>query len=317
MLHRRPFRAPWQTWYLSLILAAFMVPLAGGCAGTAPLAKKAVELNHTGAEAMAKGDLETAEARFALALEYHPQFVEALTNLGLLEMQRGNLARARLQLERARRINPDLAQPHHGLGVLAERERRPDLAAENYREALKVNPGFGASRANLARILFAAGQYYDAREQFQRLVEVDPGQLAGRTGLAETLLQLGREAESDATVDRAHDDFGDTPELTILLARRAETMLLPLTAAKDDNARAAYAWIAMGRLARGDTAGALEAAERAFAFDRDDALATYVTAMAFSATHDKRAAPWLARAKLLSPRNPIIESEIQKTHASR
>ena len=200
------------------------------------------------------------------------------------------------------------------------------MAAEHYREALKVNPGFGASRANLARILFAAGQYYDAREQFQRLVEVDPGQLAGRTGLAETLLQLGREAESDAAVDRAHDDFGDTPELTLLLARRAirsgsfadaETMLLPLAAAKDDNARAACAWIAMGRLARGDTAGALEAAERAFAFDRNDALATYVTAMAFSATHDKRAAPWLARAKLLSPRNPIVESEIQKTHASR
>ena len=94
-------------------------------------------------------------------------------------------------------------------------------------------------------------------------------------------------------------------------------MLLPLAVANDDNARAACAWIAMGRLARGDTAGALEAAERAFAIDRNDALATYVTAMAFSATRDKRAAPWLARAKLLSPRNPIVESEIQKTHASR
>src|SRR4051812_49426977 len=119
MLHRRPSHSPWQTWCFALILAAFMVPLATGCAGTAPLAKKAVALKHAWAEAMAKGALETAEARFALALEYPPQFVEALTNLGLLEMQRGNLARARLELERARRINPDLAQPHHGLGVLA------------------------------------------------------------------------------------------------------------------------------------------------------------------------------------------------------
>ena len=143
--------------------------LAWACAGTAPLAPKAVELNRAGTAALAAGDLETAEARFALALEYHPRFVEALTNLGLVEIQRGNLALARLQFERARRINPDLAQPHHALGVLAERERRPDIAAEHYRDALKVNPGFGSSRANLARVLFAAGRFDEAREQFLRL----------------------------------------------------------------------------------------------------------------------------------------------------
>src|SRR5216684_2248520 len=96
-----------------------MAALTTACAGTAPLAPKAVELNRAGTEALAAGDLETAEARFALALEYHPRFVEALTNLGLVEMQRGNLSHARLQFERARRINPDLAQPHHALGVLA------------------------------------------------------------------------------------------------------------------------------------------------------------------------------------------------------
>src|SRR5206468_12770015 len=215
-----------------VVFAAFSL----ACAGTAPLAPKAVALNRSGTEALASGDLETAEARFALALEYHPRFVEALTNLGLVEMQRGNLARARLDFERARRINADLAQPHHALGVLAERERRPDLAAEHYRDALRVNPGFGPSRANLGRILFAASRYHEAREQFLRLVEVDPGQLAGRTGLAETLLQLGREAESDAIVDKAHDDFGNAPEILLLLARRsirrgafveAEGVLLP------------------------------------------------------------------------------------------
>ena len=69
------------------------------CSGTTPLPAKAAELNRAGAHALAEGDLTTAEARFALALEYHPKFVEALTNLGLVEMQRGNLARARLLME--------------------------------------------------------------------------------------------------------------------------------------------------------------------------------------------------------------------------
>jgi tetratricopeptide (TPR) repeat protein len=294
------------------------------CTGTAPLAPKAVDLNRAGTDALAAGDLETAEARFALALEYHPRFVEALTNLGLVEMQRGNLARARLHFERARRINADLAQPHHALGVLAERERRPDVAAEHYRDALKVNPGFGPSRANLGRILFAAGRFHEAREQFLRLVEVDPGQLAGRTGLAETLLQLGREAESDAVVDKAHDDFGDAPEILLLVARRslrrgafaeAEGVLLPLGAARDDNARAAWSWIATARLARSDWSGAFEAAEKTFALDRDDPVATFVVAMALRAQKDRRALAWLERAHVLSPHNDVLSSELEKARS--
>jgi tetratricopeptide (TPR) repeat protein len=308
-----------------LILLVVVVPaVVMACAGTAPLPPKAVELNRTGTDALAAGDLETAEARFALALEYHPRFVEALTNLGLVEMQRGNLAHAKLQFERARRINPDLAQPHHALGVLAERERRPDVAAEHYRDALKVNPGFGASRANLARVLFTAGRFDEAREQFLRLVEVEPGQLAGRTGLAETLLQLGRASESDAVVDKASQDFGEIPELSILIGRRqmrqgqlekAEATFLTLTKGNDDIARAAWSWLAASRLTRDDLAGAFDAAEKTFALDRNDPVATYVVAMALRAANDRRALAWLERAHLLSPHNGVLWGELEKARA--
>jgi len=300
-------------------LLALMSCLA--CTGTAPLAPKAVTLNQAGTEALAQGHLELAEARFALALEFHPRFVEALTNLGLVEMQRGNLTRAKLLFERARRINADLAQPHHALGVVAERERRPDVASEHYREALRVNPGFGPSRANLARMLFAAARYHEAREQFARLVEVDPALLAGRTGLAETLLQLGREAESDAVLERAHADFGAAPDIVVLEARRllrggsfaeSEALLLALAEGHDDAARAAWSWIAAGRLAGGDRSGALDAAEKAFSFDRNDAVATFVVALTLAEAKDPRAAVWLERAYTLAPRNPMLALELEK-----
>jgi predicted Zn-dependent protease len=173
-------------------------------------------------------------------------------------------------------------------------------------------------------MLFTAGRYDEAREQFLRLVEVDPGQLAGRTGLAETLLKLGRDGESDGVLDKAIHDFGNAPELVILLARRnirqgdlgsAETMLLAVTGAKDDNARAAWSWLAMARLTRADYAGAFEACEKAFALDRNDALATYVVAMALRATHDARALAWLERAHLLAPRNAFVSDELQKARS--
>lgn len=301
---------------LLLLLASHLA-----CTGTAPLAPQAVALNHAGAEALARGNLEIAEARFALALEYHPRFVEALTNLGLVEMQRGNLTRAALLFERARRINADLAQPHHALGVVAERQRRPDVASEHYREALRVNPGFAAARANLARMLFAASRYDEAREQFVRLVEVEPALLAGRTGLAETLLQLGRVEESDAVLERARADFGDAPEIVLLAARQklrrgdvedAQTMLLPLTESDDDNARAAWSWMAAARLARGDHAGALDAAEKAFRLDRNDAVATFIVAMTLTEMNDRRAATWLERAHKLAPRSALVTLELEK-----
>ena len=40
--------------------------LVQGCASTAPLPKKAIALNRDGISALAVGDLETAEARFAI-----------------------------------------------------------------------------------------------------------------------------------------------------------------------------------------------------------------------------------------------------------
>jgi tetratricopeptide (TPR) repeat protein len=291
------------------------------CTGTAPLAPKAVALNQAGTEALAQGNLEMAEARFALALEFHPRFVEALTNLGLVEMQRGNLTRAKLLFERARRINADLAQPHHALGVVAERERRPDVASDHYREALRVNPGFGPARANLARMLFAAARYDEAREQFTRLVEVDPALLAGRTGLVETLLQLGRESESDAVLERARAEFGETPDIVVLEARRhlrrgslaeAEALLVPLTRERDDTARAAWSWLAVVRLAGGDRSGALAAAERTFLLDRNDAVATFVVAITLAETKDPRAEAWLARAHTLAPRNALLSLELER-----
>ena len=310
---------------LGIVAWAFAFPLLRllpGCASTTPLPPKAADLNRAGADALAAGDLPTAEARFALALEYHPRFVEALTNLGLVEMQRGNLARARLLMERARRINADLAQPHHALGVLAERERRPDVAAEHYRDALKVNPGFAPSRANLGRILFAARMYDDAREQFLRLVEVEPTNLAGHTGLAETLLMLGRSQESDAVVERARRHFGDEPQLVVLLARKylrqgelaqAEETLSSLTNRPDDVARAAWSFTAVARLARGDAVAALAAADRALDLDANDPVATYVVAMALRAEHDPRAPAWLARAELLAPGDSVIKDERSRT----
>jgi tetratricopeptide (TPR) repeat protein len=258
-------------------LAAVIVGMSG-CASTVPLPPRAIALNAQGAQALAQGDLTTAEARLSVALEYSPRFVEAWVNLGYFEQ-------ARRDFVKARELNPDIPAPHHALGVLADARGRGAEAEACYRAALAVDPGFAPARANLARRLFARGQYENAREQFERLIAVAPDAIEGWAGEAATLLQLGREVLAEQVVARARERFGDRPPLMLLVARErlaagdfdaAEAVLAPIVGDPDRaRAGAAWAWIAVARAGRGAREGARQAARAALAVDRDDAVARY------------------------------------------
>ena len=259
------------------------------CTGYAPLPARAVELNAAGAQALAVGDLSTAEARLSVALEYSPRFVEAWVNLGYVELRRGNFVQARRDFVRARSYNYDIPAPHHALGVLAELQRDGPTAEDCYRAALAVDPGFAPARANLARRLFERGQYENAREQFQRLREVAPAAAQGWAGVAEALLQLDREAEAEAVIERARAALGDEPSLVLVYARlqlaagnwdTAEAALAPLVGGNDRTRRApAWAWIAVARAARGDAAGARQAVDAALAIASDEPVARRALAL--------------------------------------
>jgi Tfp pilus assembly protein PilF len=255
------------------------------CGTPAALPRKAVELNTLGAQSLASGDLSGAEARLSVALEYSPRFVEAWVNLGYVELARGSFEEARRDFSRARELNQDIPAPHHALGVLAEAEGQGALAESFYRAALKVDPGFAPARANLGRRLFARAQFENAREQFERLMAVAPAEVRGWTGAVESLLALRREADAEAVLSRARARLGDLPALMLLVARQhlasaeweeAETTLAPLTGQRDRGAAgAAWAWIAVARVGRGDHDGAEEAARAALAIDRSDPVALY------------------------------------------
>lgn len=288
----------------------FSALLSVAC-GAAPLPKQAIELNTRGAQALAEGDLETADSALSVALEYSPHFVDALVNLGLVECQRGNLARARTLLSRARRLNPDVAQPHHALGVLAERERRPDVASEHYWEALHVDPGFAPARENLGRLQFDAGSFDAAALTFKKLIQVAPNAPSGYVGLSEALLRLGREEEAAAIVARSLDRFPDDAPLRLLGARiamqrgelqSAQADLERLSERDDEYAAAALGWLATLHVARGEPELALQVANRALGLVPDEPVAVYAAGQALAALGDPRAPAWLERRKKLGSR---------------
>jgi len=293
------------------------------CASIAPLSPKAVQLNRAGVEALQQGDLEMAEARFALALEFHPRFVDALVNLGILEMQRGSFEQARQRFKRAVSINRHVAQPHHALGLLCEREGERANASEYYRRALEVDPGFVPSRANLARLLFESGELDRAREQFLRLTQAAPDSQLGYVGLIETLLRLGRTQEADQLAEQAAASLPQAVELRIYLARRElrknnvgrAVQLLTDVAAEPGVVRvAALGWLGLAYLVQGDSGRAEAVAQQALAMDRDNALASYVLAMALRTAGNDMARLWLERADHLAPGDSVIRSELMRAN---
>jgi tetratricopeptide (TPR) repeat protein len=288
-------------------LLGLVLALATGCAAAAPLPPKAVQLNQDGAAALAAGDLQTAEARLSLAIEYNPRFTEAWVNLGLVALAQNNYPTAEKDFLEARRLNPDLATPHHALGLLAEARGDAAGAEKFYRAALKVDPGFAAARANLGRRLYARGAWEDAREQFLRLTEVAPETLQGWAGLVECLLRLQRETEADEVLARAREGFGDAPELGVLVARQllrrgafaqAEEALAPLTNSTDrSRAGAAWAWTAVARESQGNHDAAIQAANESLKIDAGDLVANYALGTALAAKGDKASKKYLALIK--------------------
>lgn len=261
------------------------------CTSRPPLPPKAIALNDEGIGYLARGDLETADTRFRLALEYNPHFVEALVNLGLVELERGNFTRAGQLLQRARRINEHVAHPHHGLGVLDERIGDREGAAAHYRDALAVDPGFAPARLNLARLLFDANDLYHAKAEFAKLTQVAPGLAEAHAGLAETLIRLGRRREAEQVVQTQAPRFPESAELQVLLARselrnnqteRAVQRLSALARRGDAAAALAFSWLAVAELARHRPRHAIGAAKRALALDASSSVAHHALTAALA-----------------------------------
>lgn len=270
---------------MRLPFAALICLVLAACSPRGAIHPNAVELNRNGAYALAHGDLETAQARLSLAVEYHPNFVEAWINLGLLELSRGDVPAAEKHFRRALAINKDAAGARVGLGVVAERRGDRALAEKEYRAALAIDPGLAEPRANLARLLADRGALDEARDHLRRLIEVQSDDPAGWLALCEVLWRMDRDAEATKLVDEARAHLGDRPEVELMLARRdlragahdeAITRLEPLARAPGALGRAAGGWLAVAHLEQGDVAAARSAAKAVLARDPEDALARHV-----------------------------------------
>jgi tetratricopeptide (TPR) repeat protein len=130
-----------------------------------------VEHNQYCAQYIASGDLDKAETRCNLALEFNPDYPEPHCNLGLIALKRGQLDKAKDFFIKAIHLNQDFAEAHNDLGFVFLQQGSLGKAHDEFQRALKVNPDYEGARYNLALTYMRMKKYSDARKAYEALIE--------------------------------------------------------------------------------------------------------------------------------------------------
>lgn len=120
-----------------------------------------------------RGELESAEHLFRLALELEPAMAAAATNLGNLLYKQGQGQEARRLYERALEHDPAQPEARYNLANVLEDLGNTELAISELRRVCAAHPDFADAHYNLGVILARVGGLAQARAAFERYLELD------------------------------------------------------------------------------------------------------------------------------------------------
>jgi len=153
-------------------------PASGTAAAATPASNpRAAALVAEGAEALARGDEQSARDSFEKALRADPENVDAHTYLGVLADRAGDLKAAEKHFAAAAAFAPFNASARNNYGAVLIRAGRTQLAAAQFEASLKLDRDQPNALVNLAQIRFNAGTPEDlraARELFEHAARVAP-----------------------------------------------------------------------------------------------------------------------------------------------
>ena len=144
------------------------------------------------AEALAaRGDAAGAITEAQEALKVYPQFLRALSFIGLTYAQNGNPRKGAQVLTVATRLYPDDGSTHFALASVSELLGDTNQAAAEYRKTISLEKDFTAAYLNLGTIEYQSGDLQRALDTLRQGLLVDPLSAELNSALSKALMRAG------------------------------------------------------------------------------------------------------------------------------
>jgi protein O-GlcNAc transferase len=121
------------------------------------------------------GRIEAAVSHYRRAIAVHPDFPEALNNLGIALKDLRRFREAIVEYRKALQLRPDLPEISNNLGDALHSLGDHAAAIQHYRRAVAIRPDYGVAWRNLGEALSEIGELDEANECFSRAVAHAPG----------------------------------------------------------------------------------------------------------------------------------------------
>jgi Tetratricopeptide repeat len=134
---------------------------------TMPTVQDAFHMLDVGNNCFIQNQLEDAERCYRQAIEWHPNYPQALTNLGSVLQEKGLLNEAIEYHKRAIRVDPHWVDAYYNLGNACREIGDHQLAIDSFEQALRLRPDFAQAHLNLGLTLLLVGRYREGLAHYE------------------------------------------------------------------------------------------------------------------------------------------------------
>jgi tetratricopeptide (TPR) repeat protein len=161
------------------------------------------------------GDAASAREHFDMVQRLDPTHAGAAINLGAIANMNGDFDEAVKQLRRGISIDPKRGEAYYNLGIAYRKLGRNELAIQAYREAHHHNPRMVEAVYNLANTYYEMERYEQAAMFYRKALDINPNFRKAQDGLLRVERQMRPKPShgyDDDDEDRMWSDpfMGDT-----------------------------------------------------------------------------------------------------------
>ena len=165
---------------------------------------QAEQLQNAAEDLAARGDAAGAIEKAQDALKIYPQFLRALSFIGITYAQSGNVKKGADVLALAARMYPQDAPTKFALASALEALGDTDRAAAAYKQTIALEPDFTAAYSKLGMISYSSGDWQAAIKTFRQGLQIDPLSAELNYGLGLALTRSGETAAGQQALTLAN-----------------------------------------------------------------------------------------------------------------